>query len=958
MKNVRRVLSSVIAFAVLVSCMAFSVSAASFPDVPDGHANKAAIEQLSDLGIIQGDDQGNFNPDNNVNRAEFTALVMRFIGQSGSLGTVSAENAPFPDLSDSSVSWAIGDITIARNMGIINGYEDGTFRPTDPVAFEEAVKMIVCALGYGKSIVPAADAAQWFQPYMAIATDMGFTKRAGGSIGVAATRGCIAQMLYDAKDVKTVDANGKVSDKSVLQDKLGSTKASGIIVSDRNTSLMAPDSRVKDNEVQILTREDGVDTLYTYTTSNSAYRDWIGYQVDLYYTEDNSDDTRILSSATKKGTKEETVDAKDIIIEDSTATSISYYPSETAKARSLSISSDNVVIYNDKLYGSNADNSAFDPSMLPVVGKVTLIDTKGDGGYDVIKIESYDVYTVTSRTETDHKITDNTSGTDRQLVLDVDDTSIALSIVDTAGKEVKFSSIVARGNGRGSVVCYKESRRDNGGDILATAVVNTTTKSGEVMSVKESEIRIGDTTYDVSPAAPWRLYKNESNALKAPSIGDNAAFYFDMNGAVVSYDKTAVVTNQQYGYIISAASASDLDDNALRVRILTANNGVQTYETQKNTRLAGESYSSASALESALREYVPKQNTDLPENSRTGIYQFVKFTTKTSNRKTVLDEIVPVTEFDKAPVVSSDVLARLTTVDATMSMRYNSNTKQLKEVDGSRSVTLGSNTKIFSVPENRGNNNEYKTLSLSAMKNNQLYRLEVFDVSNLGTAAAVVVYGVDATTAVDAQTPVFVITEIDTTTNDKEGISMVRLTGYQAGISGSAKENTQIWVSPESELKNDSDLHIGDIIRCGSDKDGYATIAAKDVLWSMDMYGVAGDIKHDDTTGKTDWQETEFTAINAAVVAYDDANDAIGFSPSLIADKSDERPEDTEVLSASKFSSATFLQYEFDRNEVSKINKMTDKGSDALKGIGEGRQIFIYMSKGNVKLVVSQDVKN
>ncbi len=961
MRNVKRVLSSLIAFAVLMSCMAFSVSAASFPDVPDGHANKAAIEQLSDLGIIQGDDQGNFNPDNNVNRAEFTALVMRFIGQSDSLGAISVENAPFPDLSDSSVSWAIGDITIARNMGIINGYEDGTFRPTDPVAYEEAVKMIVCALGYGKSIASVEDAAQWFQPYMTIATEMGFTKRAGGAIGVAATRGCIAQMLYDAKDVKTLDSNGKVSDKSVLQDKLGSTKATGIIISDQNTSLTSPDLKIRANEIQILTRENGKENIYTYTVSNNTYKNWLGYQVELYYTEDRSDDNRVLVSATKKNTKEVNVKAKDILKEESTASSLVYYPSDSAKEKRYSISDENVVIYNDKLYGTSASSSKFEPSMLPTVGDVTLIDAKGTGSYDVIKINSYDVYFASVVSSSDYSVTDRNSGETREaLVLNINDSASTLKIQDVSGKETTFGNIKAKA----SVVSHKQSNSANGGELLRTAVVNNTTKSGEVFSINSSEIKVGNTAYDVSPAAPWLLYSDNANALQAPSVGDNVTVYFDVNNAVVAYEKSTTTTNQQYGYIMSAASASDLDNDSLRIRLLAENSTKPVYyNTNKNSKIAGKSYSNANEFENALKEYVSIQNTD--DNSAVNLHQLVKFTTKSVRGETVIDEIIPATLASGGQEIKNDVLTRLSAIDGRMSMKYTSSNKQLKLVDADGnvvsngpSVTLADNiTKVFAVPHDRSDTSEYRrpTSIATDFKNNGLYNVEVFDVSVSKVPKVVVLYGADATTAVDALTPVYVIDEVSTEKDGPDGTAMDQLSVIRVAPSGSST-TTKVWLSSESEIKKD-ELQKGDIVRCGTDADGYATIKAEDVLWNIDSIGkvsITPDCADTDTS-KTEWEETEFTVINAAVYRYDDAAQNLVLSEDILNGGEFDNNR-MLTISLSNFSSTKFLKYSV-KNDTVTMEPDPPTGAEALIA-AEGKQIFAYMSKGKVKLFVTIQVEN
>ena len=44
--------------------------------------------------------------------------------------------------------WAYSEISKAVSIGFVSGYEDGTFRPDDNITYEQAVTMIFTALGY------------------------------------------------------------------------------------------------------------------------------------------------------------------------------------------------------------------------------------------------------------------------------------------------------------------------------------------------------------------------------------------------------------------------------------------------------------------------------------------------------------------------------------------------------------------------------------------------------------------------------------------------------------------------------------------------------------------------------------------------------------------------------------------------------------------------------------------
>lgn len=92
--------------------------------------------------------------------------------------------------------WASGYINVATEEGIIGGDGDGKFRPEDPVLFEEAIKMIVCTFGYGEGI--KSEGENWSQPYMDVADEKKITLDLKGKVGEEAKRGEIALMVLNA----------------------------------------------------------------------------------------------------------------------------------------------------------------------------------------------------------------------------------------------------------------------------------------------------------------------------------------------------------------------------------------------------------------------------------------------------------------------------------------------------------------------------------------------------------------------------------------------------------------------------------------------------------------------------------------------------------------------------------------------------------------------------------------
>ena len=76
-------IQSILASLLAVSLLTCSASAMTFPDVSKDSDYSTAVEYVSDLKIMVGDTQGNFNPNKIVTRAEMATIVCRVLGQAG-----------------------------------------------------------------------------------------------------------------------------------------------------------------------------------------------------------------------------------------------------------------------------------------------------------------------------------------------------------------------------------------------------------------------------------------------------------------------------------------------------------------------------------------------------------------------------------------------------------------------------------------------------------------------------------------------------------------------------------------------------------------------------------------------------------------------------------------------------------------------------------------------------------
>lgn len=110
-------------------------SVADFEDTKDHWARKE-IGALAGKGIIKGKSEGIFDPDANITRAEFVALMTRAMGYGENHGYT----VPFMDVREN--DWLYNPIAIAYNEGLVNGKSATEFDPNGKITRQEMAKII------------------------------------------------------------------------------------------------------------------------------------------------------------------------------------------------------------------------------------------------------------------------------------------------------------------------------------------------------------------------------------------------------------------------------------------------------------------------------------------------------------------------------------------------------------------------------------------------------------------------------------------------------------------------------------------------------------------------------------------------------------------------------------------------------------------------------------------------
>lgn len=165
-----------------------AVEPQGFSDVPKGGEYYDAIGYLKTEGIIEGYADGTFKPFNTINRAEFTKILVGSMKK----GQATGSNC-FPDVKS---EWFAPYVCTAKNLELIGGYPDGSFKPAQNINFVEAAKIIVNAEGGEPA---GAGYSQWYEKYVHILDNAKAIPTTINTFDQTLTRGEMAEIIYRLK---------------------------------------------------------------------------------------------------------------------------------------------------------------------------------------------------------------------------------------------------------------------------------------------------------------------------------------------------------------------------------------------------------------------------------------------------------------------------------------------------------------------------------------------------------------------------------------------------------------------------------------------------------------------------------------------------------------------------------------------------------------------------------------
>ncbi len=151
MRNLKRTLSLALAAVMLMGMMVVGAGAASsdFTDA-DEIKNVEAVDVMVALGILEGGDKGDFQPNSILTREQAAKIICYMLLGEEAAEKLATSGAVFTDVAAD--RWSAPYIGYCVNLGILAGDGNGHFFPEGKLTGAAFAKMLLVALGYDPKI--------------------------------------------------------------------------------------------------------------------------------------------------------------------------------------------------------------------------------------------------------------------------------------------------------------------------------------------------------------------------------------------------------------------------------------------------------------------------------------------------------------------------------------------------------------------------------------------------------------------------------------------------------------------------------------------------------------------------------------------------------------------------------------------------------------------------------------
>jgi len=672
-------------------------------------------------------------------------------------------------------------MTRAIKLGLVSG---PVTRPDDAVTYNEAIKMLVCMLGYNNY---ALHMGGWPGGYNTIANRIGLLDGVKTTGSTSVTYADAIKLLYNAIGIDVLEPvnigeenvkYGTQEGRTILVQSLGIQLQEGIVEAVNGKALYG-DRDLEGNKVVI----DGIKLNHDFVNIS----DYVGYKVEFYY----DTNTKALKAFYPIDNEVTVVNAESVY---SYSDNVIRYEGENLKEEKISFSQSALILYNDVVIDDFSGDYFKDKQ-----GEFKFVDNDGDGKYDVIFLDVTEDYVV--------KIADATSG----IVYDYYDVSRTVCLADKDDMNVKFidefgDEMALSELMRYDVISVKKSL--DGKNVIA--IYSNSELRGAVESVGiingKTFVEIDGVSYETTP--DFAKYEK----LKT---GEWGVFGLTSTGKVASINRGFATSGTARGYLINAKGSNGIDAT-YRYRVLNEAGDVVVLTSAPKIVVDGQSMEAADAYTYVGGDKIEPQPIVF-ETNKDGYLS--RIDTLTYNpEKEIPDSL---TEMYNGYSVSYDEDGNKTeTSKGTFEWRSSTG------IFGSKIATNG-DTVLFRVPKDAANaaDEEFGVTKLSTLGQNY-YTIKAYKtIADSHIASILVIYSSGVST--ESGNTTYVISDITNAIDSKEN-ETIKITAYASKSASTLYiKNPSVLTEAKWYGASTADAALGhefvpgDIIKIAKDAEGY-----------------------------------------------------------------------------------------------------------------------------------------
>ncbi len=747
---------------------------------------------MNKLGIMTGDNNGDFNPKDCLTRAEFAKIVCVLDGFDDR--TLYTENLNYKDMSSN--HWAYNYICYVSQKGYMTGDDNQCFRPDDAITGTEVTKVLIHMLGYYYKVPQYGG---YPTGYIAVADTIGIYDGFTGSAFDYILREETAKLINNSLDIPIMEllsvgteleysnANGN----TLLSRTFSMKKGRGLVLATDSAAILSND---KADENKVL-----IDGIYMKTTEELT--EFLGSEVTYIYSfvKDNENFNELFYyyvSASNKITilKEDYIDYINNTL---------IYEVKEGETKELSVSQTASYILN----GTNIiyDNTIFNFNL----GHITLVSSKNTGTYDVVIINKAEVITAGTIDARNKKVYDKYNSAS---YVDFSDFDKKYQIENINGEIITFEDIK-----EGNILTYYI------GTDKVKVVVNNNSVTGIVDSADSEGFLIDNQEYK------YNYYG--LNRKTAISPGNTVTLYLDAYGYVTDVAKVLSEENTM-AYLVKLGPVSFGMDTKLVAKLFTKEGTFVEYAFADNVTVNG--------VFCKNKTYQQILNLILVNNSYNGVVNYK-----------INDDKIITLETAKLNSQFSDSNDGLCLKYENREREYFKPSTSFEY-----ELYYNADTVFFKVPSNPSTAEEedFEIIDSKYFSDGGLYTLcGYIDNKDDIEASAVVLTGKVYPDEFEGHDVLCAVTDVTTAVNEKgEQIKKISVLKGKYGDSLSKKDlYVNIYENLKDEINNYSfnDISEGDIVKFMFDKDGRIR---KFKLFYKYLNGTLTDKTTDSDTNSTD----------------------------------------------------------------------------------------------------------